>query len=156
MAESCAETLINIMSNTKIDLRENLGKSDEPAGPLSAAALFLKLKTIRVLWSTACGVLSSKTIRHAIKPMIRFLVSNFTRLVPSDDMNGTTLSEWATLVAQVATMGSDDTARVLWTTDWDWNEKTRAHVWRSFARGWTEDGRGSWRGAAIILSLPFE
>lgn len=130
--------------------------SREPAGPLSAPALFLKLKLIRVLWSIACGALPNGLIRYAIKPMIRYLVSNFARLVPSDDKNDTTLSHWAELVAQVATVGSDDTARVLWTTEWDWSDKTRAHVWRSFVRGWTEDGRGSWKGAAIILSLPFE
>ncbi|KLO16746.1 hypothetical protein SCHPADRAFT_198509 [Schizopora paradoxa] len=155
-AESCAETLIYILNDKKIDLRENLEFSREKLGPLSAPALFLKLKIVRVLWSIACGTLSNTLIRPAIKPMIRYLVSNFSRLVPSDDKNGTTLSQWAELVAQVATVGSDDTARVLWTTEWDWDDKTRAHVWRSFVRGWTEDQRGSWKGAAIILSLPFE
>lgn len=165
-AGRCADVLVSIFRNDSIDLRERplesriAGTSAADDGAGSAANMRLKLALVRVLWTTMIGVLPVSSISGAWKPMIKFLVRHQDALVPSseeqsDDENEA-LSEWSQFCAQVAALASSpEITNLIWGHNWEWDAKARARAWRGYARGWSEDAKGSWSEAASILALPF-
>ncbi|KAH8113541.1 hypothetical protein DFH11DRAFT_1599209 [Phellopilus nigrolimitatus] len=182
-AEQCSKVLTSILSNKAVDLREvpdyrevkapssdsapvknDAGKSEiADDGACSAANMRLKLALVRALWAAAMGALPASSLRWTVKPMLRLLVQKHHELAPpaesdgvvEDEASAAALSEWAQLCAQVAAVGSTEMTPAIWGRKWEWDETMRARAWRGYARGWAEDSRGSWKGAAIVLGLPF-
>ena len=96
---------------------------------------------------------------HISAIVLRFLVKSYFMLVPVDDIpENVALAEWTLLTGQVTASARQrdvDVAKMLWDSEVPfYNEKT-SFIWRQFARGFTE-GNGSWKGAALILGLPFK
>ncbi|KAI5123177.1 hypothetical protein M0805_000877 [Coniferiporia weirii] len=180
-AEQCADVLISILTNNAIDLRE---QGEDPETPTStpaesestvvgtsegkdavgdagsAANMRFKLMLVRILWAAAIGVLPAGSRKYAVKPMLRYLVQEHRVLVPSNDTDtdedkDEALSEWAQFCAQVVALSATNITPALWARNWGWDGRTTARAWRGYARGWAEDSRGSWKGAAAVLGLPF-
>ena len=118
----------------------------------------LRLVMVRSLWSAACTILPASARKLTVRKLLRTLIGDYANLVPSDDPEGVVMNEWSQLCSQIATECDETEVAKFWENEneFDWDLQRRSSAWRGFARGWSEDCRGSWRGAAIILSLPFK
>lgn len=175
-ASQCADVLISVFTNKAIDLRERPSEHGSENASSSATLTNegieildgdvgcagnqrLKLMLVRTLWIASVENLPESCLIGAVKPMISFLVKSHRVLVPSTDSasgdEDEALSEWSQFCAQVATAIPIGITKLMWENDWEWDDTARARAWRSYARGWAEDSRGSWREAATILGLPF-
>lgn len=138
-------------------MRDDPRNDDSLASPTN---IIFKFQLVRSLWSTLVSILPSYAQGSAAKPIVRFLVEKqdlFIQRVGDDasEQDEETLSEWSQLIAQVAAGSGSDFTNQFWSLDFDWDDRSRARVWRAYMRGWTEDGRGSWEGATVLLGQPF-
>ena len=156
-AEQCARHLGSIFANPEIDLREGQHDGDPTTSPSN---IVFKLGLVRTLWSALVGILPANAQSSAAKHILRFLVEERDDFVQrygdeASDKDEEALSEWAQLIAQVAAVTHCDFTSQFWSLEFNWDDRSRARAWRAYVRGWTEDGRGSWEGATVLLGRPF-
>ena len=158
-AAQFATVLTEILADKEIDLRVQSVNGSTSTDSTSAAALALKLGLVRHLWIAMSNTISSSAMRHAFTPMFRYIIQHLSELVPADDFDSRALSQYAQLAAQVSMVGSPAVIRKFFSAKVfsnKWTVTHRACAWRSFAKSWKDDGRGSWKGAATLLGIPFE
>lgn len=120
-----------------------------------------KFALVRSLWSALVGIFPSYAHGSAAKTLVRFLVEKrdmFVQNICDDasEKDKEALSEWAQLVAQVVAVSSIGFTKQFWSIEFGWDDRSLARVWRGYVRGWTDEGRGSWEGAMVLLGRPFK
>jgi hypothetical protein len=134
----------------------------------------LKLSLVRHLFIALSTTIPSPYLRQSFAPLFRYLITNTQTLIPAED-RGRALEQYAMLAAQVAQVGAPSVVRRFFkildtrmgkrgvesvgddkASDWVWDARMKGIAWNAFAKAWRVDGRGSWKGAAVLLGVPFE